>query len=73
MAVFMSVISPRSPMMPLPLGFKIDQPDSMRSCSLRPASWSLRSTAEPVIIASTVPQPGKKCVSGTETGRVSVT
>jgi ATP-dependent exoDNAse (exonuclease V) alpha subunit len=30
-AVFMSVISPRSPKMPSPLGFKIDRPDWTRS------------------------------------------
>ena len=73
MAVFMSVISPRSPRMPSPLGFPIDRPDSTRSCSLRPASSSPSSTAEPVIIASTAPRPGKKCVWRTETGPVSAT
>jgi AAA domain len=73
MAVFMSVISQRSPRMPSPLGFKIDRPDWTRSCSLRLASSSRSSTAEPVIIVATVPRPGKKCVWGTETGRVSAT
>jgi hypothetical protein len=49
MAVFMSVISPRSPRTRSTLGFKIDRPDWTRSCSLRPASSSPSSTAEPVI------------------------
>ena len=73
MAVFMSVISPRSPRMRSLLGFPTEPSDWTRSCSLRPASSSLSSTAEPVIIVSTVPRPGKKCVWGTETGRVSAT
>jgi AAA domain len=47
MAVFMSVISPRSPRMRLLLGFKIDRPDSTRSCSPPPGSSSPSSTAEP--------------------------
>jgi conjugative relaxase-like TrwC/TraI family protein len=72
-AGFMSVISPRSPRMPSPLGLKIDRPDWTRSCSLPPASSSLSSTAEPVIIVATVPRPGLKCVWGTVTGRVSET
>jgi hypothetical protein len=36
MAVFMSVISPRSPRTPSPPGFKIDRPDWTRSCSPHP-------------------------------------
>ena len=72
-AVFMSATSPRPPRMPSPLGFPTERPDWTRSCSLRPASSSPNSTAEPVIIASTVPRPGKKCVWGTETGPVSAT
>ena len=40
-------------------GFKIDRSDWTRSCSLRPASSSLSSTAEPVIIALTVGQIGQ--------------
>ena len=50
MAVFMSVISPRSPRMRSLLGFPTEPSDSTRSCSPRPASSSLSSTAEPVII-----------------------
>jgi hypothetical protein len=49
MAVFMSAIWPRSPRMPSLLGFPTEPSDSKRSCSLRPASSSLSSTAEPVI------------------------
>ena len=73
MAVSMSVISPRSPRMRSLLGFPTEPSDSTRSCSPPPASSSLSSTAEPVIIVSTVPRQGKKCVWGTETGRVSET
>jgi conjugative relaxase-like TrwC/TraI family protein len=40
---------------------------------LRRGSLSLSSTAEPVIIVSTVPRPGKRCVWTTETGPVSAT
>jgi hypothetical protein len=54
-----------------PLEFPTEPSDSIRSCSPPPGSWLLSSTAEPAIITSTVPRPGKKCVSGTETGRVS--
>ena len=43
--------------MPSPLGSPTDRPDSTRSCSPPPASWSPNSTVAPVIIASTVPRP----------------
>ena len=56
-AGFMSATSPPRPRMPSPLGFPTERPDSTRSCSPPPGSWSPNSTAEPAIIVSTTPLP----------------
>jgi AAA domain len=52
----------RPPRMPSPLGSSTDQPAWTRSCSPPPASSSPNSTVGPVIIASTTPQPRRRCV-----------
>ena len=71
-AVSMSATSPTPPRMRSPLGFPTGRPDSTRSCSPPPASWSPNSTAAPVRIVSITAPAGIRGASWpTETGRVS--